>query len=88
MPNRIYTFTGKDIDHYYQAEDGKDIVAYIECFNHSRNGLTVQKYSDKKVGFTMWSGNDKLITSVPEGKMKVELNGEELHKQFIGDKLK
>ncbi|GLV31871.1 crossveinless d [Carabus blaptoides fortunei] len=86
-PSQINTFTGKHIENY-QAEDGKEIVAYIECFNRTRNGLTIQKFSDKKIGFTMWSGSDKLIVSLAEGKMKVNLNGEELHKQHSASMIK
>ncbi|GLV31872.1 crossveinless d [Carabus blaptoides fortunei] len=82
--SKISTFTSKDIENY-KSEDGKEIVAYVECFDRARGGMTIQKFSDKKLGFTMWSGNDTLVTSVAGNKLKVALNGEELHKQYTSE---
>lgn len=81
-PSRISTFTGKDIENY-DRKDGKEIVAFVECMNSSFSGMTVQKFSDKKVGFTFWSANYTLVTSVSGDKLKVALNGEELHDHHI-----
>ncbi|GLV33964.1 crossveinless d [Carabus blaptoides fortunei] len=80
----ISSFTSKEIKNY-ESKDDKEIVAYVECIDETRGGMTIQKFADKKIGFTMWSGNDTLITSMAGDKLKIVLNGEELHKQYSSD---
>ncbi|GLV31870.1 crossveinless d [Carabus blaptoides fortunei] len=85
--SKISTFTGKDIENY-GTKDGREVVAYVECLKEPFSGMTIQRFSDKKIGFNFWTGNYTLVTSMSGDKLKVALSGEELHDNYKNTNLR